>query len=115
MLSFSRQQRYYFYPHVCDMRKQFDGLAGLVRDHFENDLFSGDVFIFLNRRRDRLKLLMWDESGFVMYYKRLEKGTFEMPDAVKLDSTWTWSDLIMLLEGIELKSIKKRKKYQRSA
>jgi len=58
---------------------------------------------------------MWDESGFVMYYKRLEKGTFEMPDAAKMNTTWTWSDLIMLLEGIELKSIKKRKKYRRSA
>jgi len=114
MLSFSRQQNYYFYPHPTDMRKQFDGLSGLVNAHFEQDIFAGDVFIFINRRRDRIKLLMWDSSGFAMYYKRLERGTFEWPGGAKTAESWSWSDLIMLLEGIELKSIKKRKTYRRT-
>lgn len=115
MLSFSRRHNYYFYPQPTDMRKQFDGLSGLVTDYFEHNIFDGDVFIFINRRRDRIKLLMWDQSGFVMYYKRLESGTFEWPDASRIDQAWTWSDLILLLEGIELKSVKKRKTYRRSA
>lgn len=113
MLSFSRRQSYYFYPFPCDMRKQFDGLSGLVSAHFEQDIFNGDVFIFINRRRDRIKLLLWDSSGFVLYYKRLESGTFQWPDSAKLASTWSWSDLVLLLEGIDFNTVKKRKKYQR--
>ena len=115
MLSFSRHQNYYFYPHPTDMRKQFDGLSGLVRSHFDQNIFNGDVFIFMNRRRDRIKLLLWDSSGFVLYYKRLERGTFEYPDAEKIKQSWSWSDLVLLLEGIDLKSIKKRKTYRRTA
>ena len=99
------------------MRKSFDGLSGLVRAHFCHSLLSGDVFIFLNRRRDRIKLLMWDASGFAIYYKRLERGTFELPlcasDQTSLELSW--SELVMLLEGIELKSVKRRKRYVKSA
>lgn len=97
------------------MRKQFDGLSGLVGQHFEQDIFNGDVFIFINRRRDRLKLLMWDQSGFVLYYKRLESGTFQWPTDEKMNSKWDWSDLVLLLEGIDFTSVKRRKKYQRRA
>jgi len=61
------------------MRKGFAGLSGLVRQHISHDLMSGEVFIFINRRRDRIKLLMWDRTGFALYYKQLEKGTFEHP------------------------------------
>lgn len=99
------------------MRKSFDGLSGLVRSHFHHSLLSGDVFIFLNRRRDRIKLLMWDASGFAIYYKRLERGTFELPlcasDQASLELSW--SELVMLLEGIELRSVKRRKRYVKSA
>lgn len=97
------------------MRKGFGGLSGLVRQHIKHELLSGDVFIFINRRRDRIKLLMWDATGFAMYYKQLEKGTFELP--VSDSSTATelcWSDLVMLLEGIEIKSIKRRKRYKKT-
>ena len=117
MLSFSAHQRYFLFSNATDMRKGFSGLSGLVRKHIPHDLMSGDVFIFLNRRRDRIKLLMWDASGFAIYYKRLERGTFELPlctsDQTSLELSW--SDLVMLLEGIELKSVKRRKRYEKRA
>lgn len=119
MLSFSSTQRYFIYPNNCDMRKGFNGLGGLVNDFFDHPLMSGDVFIFLNRRRTHIKLLMWDATGFAIYYKRLEAGTFEMPHYNATATTLTnplaielrWSELVLLLEGIEIKSIKKRKRY----
>ena len=105
------------------MRKGFNGLGGLVNEYFEHPLLSGDIFIFMNRRRTHLKLLMWDATGFAIYYKRLEAGTFEMPyqedfkEEEKITSTLPsaieikWSQLVLLLEGIEMKSIKKRKRF----
>jgi transposase len=78
-------------------------------------LLSGDIFIFINRRRDRIKLLMWDVTGFALYYKQLERGTFELPGTNENDSLeLTWSDLVMLLEGVEIKSIKRRKRYRKT-
>lgn len=99
------------------MRKSFDGLSGLVHAHFDHALLSGDIFIFLNRRRDRIKLLMWDVSGFAIYYKRLERGTFELPQFSTHQSSLelSWSELVLLLEGIEMGSIKRRKRYRRRA
>ena len=115
MLSFSSKQRYFLYRGATDMRKSFNGLSGLVRQYFTHPLMSGDVFIFINRRQDRIKLLMWDVSGFAIYYKRLERGTFELPQtqASQLSLELAWSDLVLLLEGIEIKSIKRRKRYRR--
>jgi len=114
MLSFSSSQRYFIYGPATDMRKGFAGLSGLVREHMNHELLSGDVFIFINRRRDRIKLLMWDVTGFALYYKQLERGTFERP---LLDQSGSrelnWSDLVMLLEGIESRSIKRRKRYRK--
>lgn len=115
MLSFSSHQRYFLYGAPTDMRKGFAGLSGLVRQHMDHELLSGDVFIFINRRRDRIKLLMWDATGFALYYKQLERGTFEFPQPDRHSSTeLRWSDLVMLLEGIEIKSIKRRKRYQKT-
>ena len=94
------------------MRKSFAGLSGLVRQYIKHDLLSGDVFIFINRRRDRIKLLMWDVTGFALYYKQLERGTFELPQMDEKGSLeLCWSDLVMLLEGIEIKSVRRRKRY----
>ena len=112
MISFSSQQRYYIFRQPTDMRKGFNGLSGLVRSHCSHDLLSGDVFIFLNRRRDRIKLLVWDRTGFVVWYKVLEKGTFELPMSEKDSLALSWAQLHLLLEGIEMKSVKQRKRYQ---
>jgi transposase len=111
MLSFSSRQRYFLYRGVTDMRKGFNGLSGLVRDHISHELLSGDVFIFLNKRRDRIKLLVWDRNGFVVWYKVLEQGTFEMTVAEKDALEMSWTDIQLLLEGIEIKSVKRRKRY----
>ena len=116
MLSFSSRCRYFLFRQPTDMRKSFDGLSGIVRQHSECELLSGDVFIFINRRQDRIKLLMWDVTGFALYYKRLERGTFEKPlfETGKEAKSLLWSDLVMLLEGIEIKAVKRRKRYRQN-
>jgi transposase len=116
MLHISSQNRYFIYQGVTDMRKQFDGLGGLVRQHFTSDLLSGDVFIFINRRKDRIKLLQWDRNGFALYYKRLEKGTFSLPKNGddEPSSELSWPELILLLEGIEVKEMRHKKRYKKA-
>jgi len=100
-----------------DMRKGFDTLAVLVREGLGYDPLSGHLFLFVGRRRDRLKLLYWDRDGYALWYKRLEQGTFRMPiarpDAASIELKA--SELAMLLEGIDLRSIKRRKRFQRPA
>ena len=116
MLSFTASQRYFLYPYPVDMRKGFDSLGGLVTSQMELPLLSGDVFVFINRRADKIKLLVWDRTGLVIYYKRLEKGTFEWPE-LPADATSmviTWDTLVLLLEGISLRSIQRRTRYAKS-
>lgn len=81
MVNLSSGSRYYLWREPVDMRKSFDGLQGLVTGQMGRDALSGEVFIFMNRRRDQVKMLVWDRSGFVIYYKRLERGRFELPAA----------------------------------
>ena len=109
---FSSARRYYLYRHPTDMRKSFYGLASLVTNEIGKNAMSGAVFIFINRRRDKVKLLVWDESGFVIYYKSLEKGTFELPIMDGDSRQIAWSDLLLILEGVELKSVKRRPRYR---
>ena len=108
MIPFGPAQRYYLYREATDMRKSFDGLCGLVRSGLGRDPLSGDVFVFINRRRTHIKLLVWGRSGFALYYKRLESGTFERPEA----ATPTWSQVVLMLEGVSLKSARYRKRYR---
>lgn len=91
------------------MRKGIDGLCGLVRDGLLKDPMSGDVFIFLNKRRTQVKLLLWEKDGFSIYHKRLERGTYELPTStsVDLDS----EQLMLILKGISLKSVRKRTRF----
>lgn len=110
MITFGPSQRYYLYREPTDMRKSFDGLCGLVRSGMKRDPLSGDVFVFINRRRTHIKLLVWDRSGFVLYYKRLEEGTFEMPPA-PTPGVLSWSDLVLMLEGVSLASARYRKRF----
>ena len=96
-----------------DMRKGFDSLAALVRDHLQHDPLSGSLFLFIGRAKDRIKILYWDTDGFALWYKRLEEGTFRLPSprtagiSVELKA----SELAMLLEGIDLTSIKRRRRF----
>lgn len=96
------------------MRKSFDGLSGLIQNKLLSDPRSGDVFIFINKGRDKIKLLHWSGGGFTLYYKRLEKGTFELPGygtkqgSVRLD----YARLVMMMEGLSIKNIASRKRYR---
>ena len=107
MTHFGPSHRYYLCQEATDMRKSFDGLSGLVRSSMGRDPLSGDVFIFLNRRRTHIKLLVWDRSGFVLYYKRLEEGTFELP---KTEAP-SWDQLVMMLEGVSMGKLQYRKRF----
>lgn len=90
------------------MRKSFDGLCGLVISVMHRQPTSGEVFVFLNSSRTHIKLLHWEHGGFVLYYKRLEQGTFVPPELKK--GSLSWSDLILMVEGIQVvKSIRKKR------
>lgn len=93
------------------MRKSFHGLCLLVESEMGLDLLKGDVFIFVNRRRDRMKLLMWESGGFVIWYKRLEQGTFEVPRFFDGQGELSRQALLLILEGVSLGSAKRRKRY----
>lgn len=104
--------RIYLCTAPTDMRKGFDSLAALVREALGHDPLSGHLFLFVGRDRDRLKLLYWDADGFAVWYKRLEAGTFRLPAkssgaSVELKA----SELAMLLAGIDLTSIKRRRRF----
>jgi transposase len=105
--------RFYLYRHPTDMRKSFDGLCGIIYTQLSADPLSGDVYVFLNRRRDRIKLLVWDRSGFWIFYKRLEKGTFQLPRiaAEQASLDLPYQELMLILEGIDLTHIRKRRRY----
>jgi transposase len=106
--------RIYLCMAPTDMRKGFDTLAVLVREFLGQDPMSGHLFLFISRRRDRLKILYWDADGFAMWYKRLEQGTFRSPRASADDAgvELKASELAMLLEGIDLKSVKRSKRLR---
>jgi transposase len=115
MLGFTAAQRYYLSRQVADMRKSYNGLSGLVRQGLGRDPLSGEVFIFLNRRRTQMKLLVWDRSGFVIWGKRLERGTFELPRSSETGASvvLSWEELVLILEGVSLGSVRHRKRYSR--
>jgi transposase len=113
MFSLSSSHRYHLYRGVCDMRKSFNGLAGLVRAGLGRDPAGGEVFVFVNRRRTLLKLLHWEPGGYVLYYKRLEEGTFTLP-ALQGDQTVVrWPELVLMVEGIQVHSSRQTRRYTR--
>ena len=110
MLTLSPTVRIYLASGITDMRKSFDGLAGLARDVIGEDPLSGHLFVFCNRRRDRLKVLYWDRSGFCLFAKRLERGTFAWPDSNgRTRVELTAEQLVMLIGGIDLGATRRRR------
>lgn len=92
------------------MRKGFDSLSGVVQQHLALNALSGGIFIFFNKKRNQVKLLLWEGDGFSLYYKRLEQGTYDLP----LTGTGiTAQQLQLILQGIQLKEVKMKKRYQR--
>jgi transposase len=114
MLSLPAEVRIYLCTLPTDMRRGFDGLMAQAQKHLARDPLRGGLYVFLNRRRDRVKLLWWDGDGLAIWYKRLESGTFEMPrvDAQTQCAVLCATDLTLLLGGIELASVRRRKRYQ---
>ncbi len=114
MLSVPAKVRIFLCTKPTDLRKGFDGLHGLVLEVLRQDPLSGDLFVFLNKRRDRLKLLVWEGDGWLVLYKRLESGTFAPPvgqeDSIALSS----AQLALLLGGIDLRETRQRKRYRRA-
>ena len=113
MILLSSTVRIFLCTRPTDMRKGFDGLTGLVQECFDQELLTGHLFLFLNRRRDRIKILYFDRDGLALWYKRLEAGSFEIPrtsegDGIELQAT----QLALILSGIDLKSARQRKRFQ---
>jgi transposase len=120
MLRLSLPGRIFLCTLPTDMRKSFDTLAALVESHLGQDALSGDLFVFRSRRGDRLKLLWWDEDGYAIWYKRLEEGSFVLPTADGKRATvgahglvLRPAELAMLLDGVDLASVRRQKRYQR--
>ena len=113
MIGFTSHHTYYIYTSITDMRKSYNGLSGLVRNEMESDPTNGDVYVFFNRNRQLMKMLVWDHDGYAIYSKRLEKGTFErITDKTKgTKYAIAYNHLVMLLSGISLLGIKKRPRY----
>ena len=116
MIHLPASVRVYLCLTACDMRKSFDSLHALVRDHLELDAYAGHLFVFTSRRRDRVKILYWDRDGFAIWSKRLEEGTYAAPfagEAGEKRREITAQELGALLSGIDLGRAEKRKRYQR--
>ena len=121
MLSLAPNTRIFLATEPTDMRKGFDGLFSLVETVIEQDPFAGHLFLFRNRNRDRVKILYWDRDGLAQWYKRLEKGSFQFPSDGKESGNPPRSceiradELAMLLGGIDLSQVKRRKRFERQA
>ncbi|MDX2304578.1 MAG: IS66 family insertion sequence element accessory protein TnpB [Microscillaceae bacterium] len=112
MFSLHSEHRYYLYTPACDMRRNFDSLCGLVRSALGKDPTDGSVYLFLNRQRSHLKLLHWEAGGFVPYFKRLEQGSFHLPEKRNQTGQLFGSELVMMVAGIEVQSSRQRKRYE---
>src|SRR3954447_6418683 len=119
MLHLSPSCKFYLWCGDTDMRKGFDSLSGIVSSKMNQDAFSGSVFIFFNKKHNQVKLLLWEGDGFAIYHKRLERGTYELPnnddDQAEASASITCQQLQLILQGISLKSVRKRKRYQHVA
>lgn len=113
MLHLHSSTTYYWYSGITDMRKGFDALCGIVQEHMHSNVLKGGVYIFVNRKGNQIKLLTWEGDGLAIYYKRLEKGVYELPE-ITSDNTSAAIEALQLqliLQGIVLKSVQKKKRF----
>jgi transposase len=117
MFTLSSELNFQLYSQPTDMRKSFDGLSGLIQNELGGNPCSGDVFVFINKQRNKIKLLHWQQSSFTLYYKRLEEGSFELPqyDMQTGVIVLSYTQLAMLIDGLSIKNLHKRKRYQHPA
>ena len=113
MFTLGSAHRFQLFSKPTDMRKSFDGLSGLVQNHLGQSPRNGEVFVFINKARNRIKLLHWAGSGFVLYYKRLESGTFEHPayDIEAGSYQLSYAQMVMLMDGICIKNMEIKRRY----
>ena len=114
LLSLTDSRRYHLYRKETDMRKSFDSLCGIINNELDKNVMAGDAFIFINKLRTHLKLLVWETGGFSLFYRRLEQGTFELPafDHDCRSMSVSADQLNFILKGISLTAIKYRSRYQ---
>ena len=112
MITLPPQLRVFLYRRPTDMRKTFHGLVALTESELKQDPLSGDLFVFMNRRRDRIKILYWGQTGFCIWYQQLQQGTYQIPEPESVDQTATLkatrSQLSLILDGIDLSSVRQR-------
>lgn len=115
MLTLPASVRIYIAAEAVDLRRGFDGLAATTRSLIGESPLSGHLFVFLNRRRNRIKLLLWDRTGYLLVYKRLERGTFELPTEpaagrrhIEVDA----GELGLMLEGLDLRGARRRGRWR---
>mgnify|MGYP001568587454 CR=1 FL=1 len=113
MLQLSNSVKYYWYNGAADMRKSFDALCGIVNQHMQLNILQGGVYIFVNKKRNQIKLLTWEGDGLAIYYKRLEKGVYELPiiSPNKQSASIDVVQLQLILQGIVLSSVKTKKRF----
>ena len=114
MFSLNESLSYYYFRESTDMRKGFDALCGVVRGQMQRNPLSGEVFIFMNRPRNTVKILRWESGGLVIYHKRLEQGRFEEPVYNNRDKSYhlQWAELVMIIQGISMQNRVQRKRYK---
>jgi transposase len=117
MLTWPPTVRIFVSTQPTDMRRSFDGLAMITRENMGQDPLSGHLFVFFNRRGDRVKIMFWDRSGFCIWYKRLEQGVFRLPQSIvnTPNPEVEITDLSLILEGIDLSSARRRKRFSLGA
>lgn len=116
MIAFQSQIRVFVYRLPTDMRKSFHGLIALTESALKQDPLSGSLFVFVNRRRDRIKILYWGQTGFCIWYQHLQQGTYQLPDVGSSEQhptlEVTRSQLSLILDGIDLTSVHQRRRFQ---
>ena len=116
MIALPPQIRVFLYRRPTDMRKSFHGLVALTESQLKQDPLSGSFFVFVNRRRDRIKILYWGQTGFCIWYQQLQQGTYQLPGPESLDEQDTLevtrSQLSLILDGIDLTSVRQRRRFQ---
>lgn len=119
MLHLSNSCTYYLYNGKTDMRKGFDSLSGIITSKMQGNVLSGAVFIFINRKRNQVKLLLWEGDGLSLYHKRLEKGTYELPATANANASSaiiiSAQQLQLILQGISLQKVYFRTRFKKTA
>ena len=113
MFALTDSMLFYLRRPPTDMRKSFNGRSGIVRSGMRRSPVSGEVFIFINKKRNMMKILHWQPGGFVLYFKRLEKGTFEIPKSDGDEIAISQAELAMIISGISVGNIQKRKRFSK--